>query len=89
MLGLHAALNRQKWEPDNPDQRLTLKETLIGYTRDAAYAEFLEHQKGQLREDCLADMVLLSDDIFQTDPEDIANVKPLLTMVDGKVVYEA
>ncbi len=89
MLGLHAALNRQKWEPDNPDQRLTLEETLIGYTRDAAYAEFQEHQKGQLREGYLADMVLLSADIFQTAPEDIANVKPLLTMVDGKVVYEA
>ncbi len=89
MLGLHAALNRQKWEPDNPDQCLTLEEALIGYTRDAAYAEFQEHQKGQLRAGYLADIVLLSADIFQTAPEGIANVKPLLTMVDGKVVYEA
>lgn len=89
MFGLYAALNRQKWEADNPDQRLTLEETLIGYTRDAAYAEFQEHQKGQLKEGYLADIVLLSEDIFQTKPEDIANVKPLLTMVDGKAVYEA
>ena len=89
MLGLYAALNRQKWEPDNPDQRLTLEETLIGYTRDAAYAEFQEHQKGQLKEGYLADIVLLSEDIFRTAPQDIANVKPLLTMMDGKVVYEA
>jgi hypothetical protein len=89
MLGLYAALNRQPWEPDNPDQRLTLEETLLGYTRDAAYAEFQEHQKGQLKEGYLADLVLLSENIFQTAPEEILNVKPLLTMVDGKVVYEA
>jgi predicted amidohydrolase YtcJ len=89
MLGLYAALNRQKWEPDNPDQRLTLEETLIGYTRDAAYAEFQEHEKGQLKEGYLADMVLLSDDIFQVPPEELKDVKPLFTMVDGKMVYEA
>ena len=89
MLGFYAALNRQKWELDNPDQRLTLEEGIIGYTRDAAYAEFQEHQKGQLKTGYLADMVLLSEDIFQTKSEDIANVKPLLTMVGGKVVYEA
>jgi predicted amidohydrolase YtcJ len=89
MLGLYAALNRQPWEPDNPDQRLTLEEMLLGYTRDAAYAEFQEHQKGQLKEGYLADLVLLSENIFQTAPEEILNVKPLLTMVDGKVVYEA
>ena len=89
MLGLYAALNRQKWEPDNPDQHLTLEEAIYGYTRDAAYAEFQEHQKGQLKEGYLADLVLLSEDIFQTPPEEILNVEPLLTMVDGKVVYEA
>jgi predicted amidohydrolase YtcJ len=89
MLGLHAALNRQKWQPEDPDQRLTLEETLLGYTRDAAYAEFQENQKGQLKEGYLADLVLLSEDIFQTSPEEIAKVRPLLTMVDGKVVYEA
>ena len=82
-------LNRQKWEPDNPDQHLTLEEAIYGYTRDAAYAEFQEHQKGQLKEGYLADLVLLSEDIFQTPPEEILNVEPLLTMVDGKVVYEA
>jgi predicted amidohydrolase YtcJ len=89
MLGLYAALNRQKWEPDNPDQRLTLEETLIGYTRDAAYAEFQEHQKGQLKEGYLADIVLLSEDIFQVPPEELKDVKPLFTMMDGKMVFEA
>jgi predicted amidohydrolase YtcJ len=89
MLGIFSALNRQKWEPQNPDQRLTLEEALIGYTRDAAYAEFQEHQKGQLKEGYLADMVLLSEDIFKTRPEELNNVKPLFTIVAGKLVYEA
>src|SRR6185503_15595498 len=88
MLGIHAALNRQKWQPGDPDQRLTLEEILVGYTRDAAHAEFQENQKGQLKEGFLADMVLLSADLFETPAEDIGMVKPLLTMVNGKIVYE-
>jgi predicted amidohydrolase YtcJ len=89
MLGVYAALNRKKWAPDNPDQRPTLEETLIAYTRDAAYAEFQEDQKGQLKTGYLADLVLLSADIFQTPAEEIKEISPLLTMMNGKVTYEA
>ncbi|MFZ5819626.1 MAG: amidohydrolase [Chloroflexota bacterium] len=89
MLGLYAALNRQPWSPEDPDHRLTLEEALIGYTRDAAYAEFQENQKGQLKEGYLADMALLSEDIFQTPPEEFPGVKPVITMVNGKIVHEA
>lgn len=89
MLGIHAALNRQKWGPDDPDQRISLEEILFGYTRDAAYAEFQEHQKGQLKEGYLADLVLLSENIFETPPDEIGYVKPILTMVNGKVAFEA
>jgi predicted amidohydrolase YtcJ len=89
MLGIFSAMNRQKWEPQDPDQRLSIEEALIGYTREAAYAEFQEHQKGQLKEGYLADMVLMSEDIFKTRPEELNTVKPLFTMVAGKLVYEA
>lgn len=89
MSGLHAALTRQPYGPDQPDQRLTLEELLIGYTREAAYAEFMENEKGQLKEGYLADMVLLSEDIFSVPAEEIKNVKPLWTMVNGKMVYES
>jgi hypothetical protein len=82
-------MNRQKWETQNPDQRLFEGQAPIGYTRDAAYAEFQEHQKGQLKEGYLADMVLLSEDVFGTQPEELNSVKPLFTMVAGKLVYEA
>jgi hypothetical protein len=88
MRGVAAALNRAPWQPGDPDQRQTLAETLAAYTRDAAYAEFMEHEKGQLKPGMLADMVLLSADLEKTLPEEVASVKPVLTMVDGRVVFE-
>ncbi len=88
MLGVHAALNRQPWAEGLPHHRQTLADILVAYTRDAAYAEFQEHQKGQLRPGFLADLVLLSEDIFAMPPEDAARVHPLLTVCDGRIVYE-
>lgn len=89
MLGLYVALNRKPYAPGHPDQRLQLEELLMGYTRDAAYAEFQENEKGQLKKGYLADMVLLSEDIFRIPPEELKDVKPLFTMMDGKMVFEA
>jgi predicted amidohydrolase YtcJ len=89
LVNIHAALNRKKWAPTDPDQRLTLKECILGYTRDAAYAEFQENQKGQIREGYLADIVLFSHDLFQLKPEEIQTARPVITMMDGKIVYEA
>jgi predicted amidohydrolase YtcJ len=66
-----------------------LEECLIGYTRDASYAEFKEHEKGQVKEGYLADLVLFDHDLFQMKPEEIMNAKVALTMVDGKIVYES
>jgi predicted amidohydrolase YtcJ len=88
LLGLHAALNRRPWQPGLPDQRQTLAEAIIGYTRDAAYAEFQEQYKGQLKAGMLADMVLLSADIFATPPEEIDCVQPVITICGGRIVYE-
>ncbi|HLF72844.1 MAG TPA: amidohydrolase [Anaerolineales bacterium] len=89
LINIHAALNREQWSPDGPDQRLTLEECLLGYTRDAAYAEFQEGQKGQIKPGYLADLVLFSHDLFQLKPEEIRAAKPVMTVVDGKIVYEA
>jgi predicted amidohydrolase YtcJ len=88
-LGMHLALNRQPWQPGDPDQRQTLMDTIAAYTRDAAYAEFQEHQKGQLRPGYLADCVLLDRDLLATPHEEIATIKPVLTICDGRVVFEA
>ncbi|HEU0295835.1 MAG TPA: amidohydrolase [Anaerolineales bacterium] len=88
MVNIHVALNRRKLAPENPDQRLTLQECIIGYTRDAAYVEFMEHEKGQIMEGYLADMVLFSHDLFDLKPEEIMSAKPVLTVMDGRIVYE-
>ena len=89
LLGVANAVNRQPWEAGMPQQRQTLADTLIAYTRDAAYGEFQEHQKGQIRDGYLADLVVLPQDLFAIPSDEIANLKPVLTMVNGRVVYEA
>ena len=91
--GIHAALNRIKLDfsaPDSPfpDQRLTLEEAIAGYTYDAAYAGFQEHETGRLRPGLLADMVLLSDDLFALPREAIGDTRVALTVCGGRVVYE-
>jgi predicted amidohydrolase YtcJ len=88
MINIYVALNRRKWSPDDPDQRLTLEECILGYTRDAAYTEFMEHQKGQVKEGYLADLVLFSHDLFEVPPEEITTAKAVMTMVDGRIVFE-
>ena len=88
MINIYAALNRKKYAPADPDQRLTLEECILGYTRDAAYVEFMENEKGQIKEGYLADLVLFSHDLFQVKPEEIRTAKAVLTMIDGRIVYE-
>ena len=88
MINLYVALNRRKWSPDNPDQRLTLEESILGYTRDAAYTEFMEHQKGRVKEGFLADLVLFSHDLFELPAGEIRQAKAVMTMVDGRIVFE-
>ena len=83
------AVNRLPWQEGMPDQRQTLQNTLLSYTRDAAYTEFQEHRKGQIKTGFLADLVLLPMDIFSVPSEQIARLKPVLTMVDGRAVFEA
>lgn len=86
MINIHVALNRQKYSPTDPDQRLTLEECLLGYTRDAAFTEFMENQKGQIRAGYLADLVLFSHDLFELDAGDIRAARPTMTMMDGRIV---
>jgi len=89
MRGVHVALNRLPWDDGLPNHRQTLADTLIAYTRDAAYAEFQEHVKGQLKPGYYADLVLLDADIFSISPETLEKVKPIMTVVGGNIVYEA
>ena len=89
MINIHFALNRKKYAPTDPDQCLTLEECILGYTRDAAYTEFMENQKGQVKEGYLADLVLFSHDLLEWKPEEITTARAVMTMVDGRIVFEA
>ena len=72
-----------------PEQRLTLEQALRAYTAGGAYAEFQENNKGVIAAGKLADMVVLSADLFSIPASEIKEQKVALTMVGGKVVYES
>ncbi len=88
LTGIHAALTRRPWQDGDPNQRQTLEQALLGYTRDAAYAEFMEHEKGMLKVGYLADVVMLSEDIFDVPADELLRVHPLLTICDGRITFE-
>jgi hypothetical protein len=92
MLTIYAAVTRATLDGKNPDgwvpeQKLKVDEAVQAYTMGSAYAEFQDKEKGSITPGKLADMVLLSDDIFSIKPEAIKDVTVELTMVGGKVVY--
>jgi len=93
LLGVYAAVTRATLDGRNPngwfpEQKLTVAEAVHAYTMGSAYAEFQEKEKGSITAGKLADMVLLSDDIFSIDPVRIRDVKVLKTIVGGKVVWD-
>jgi len=94
VLGLYAAVTRATLDDKNPngwfpEQKLTVAEAVEAYTMGSAYAEFQEKEKGSLTPGKLADMVLLSDDIFTIAPASIRDVKALKTIVGGKLVWDS
>lgn len=70
------------------DQRLSIDDTLAGYTRWAAYASFDEKRNGTLQPGMLADIVVLTTDITAAPIPKNTDVVVATTIVDGKVVYE-
>ena len=93
MVGLFAATARQTrlGEPAEgwfPDERISLEEAVIAYTYGSAYAEGAEAYKGTIEPGKLADLVLLSGDIFASESQALLNTHVVTTIVDGKVVYE-
>ena len=87
-LGINTAINRQPWLPTLPSESLSLEHTLFTYTRNAAYAEFAEQDKGQLKTGMLADMTLLSANIFATPSEKLKDICVELTLLGGDIVFE-
>ncbi|HID62840.1 MAG TPA: amidohydrolase, partial [Anaerolineae bacterium] len=91
LLGIQAAVLRQDREgrPTGgwyPAERLTVAEAVRGYTLGAAYAVGLEDVLGSITPGKLADMVVLSGDIFTIPPEEISDTQVDYTIFDGQIV---
>jgi predicted amidohydrolase YtcJ len=92
--GIYAAVTRRTLDDKNPDgwvpeQKINVEEALRAYTIDAAYASFEDSIKGSLARGKLADLVMIEQDLTRIPPETIRDAKILLTVVGGRIVYEA
>jgi hypothetical protein len=74
---------------NNPAEGITREQAVIAYTATSAYAEFQEKEKGTLEPGKLADVAVLSQDIFTVPPPELPKTVSVLTMVGGRVVYKA
>jgi predicted amidohydrolase YtcJ len=62
---------------------------VVAYTKGSAYAEFKEREKGMIKKGMLADLAVLSQDIFTVRPQQLPATGSVLTIIGGKVVFDA
>jgi predicted amidohydrolase YtcJ len=70
-----------------PEEHISVEQAIKAYTLGSAYARFSEGTLGSLEPGKLADLAVLSQDVFAVAPEEIANTHVMMTMVGGKVVF--
>ena len=92
MLSIYAAVTRRTLDGKHPngwipEQKISVEEAVRAYTTGSAFAEFQENDKGTITPGKLADLVILSRDIFKIDPKEIENVKVVMTIMDGRVIF--
>ena len=80
---MFAAMN-----PTNPSQALTVEQSVAAYTRGSAAAELADRQKGTIAIGMLADVALLSQDVFTVPITDLPRTTSVLTIVNGRIVHE-
>jgi predicted amidohydrolase YtcJ len=91
-------LSSSNWPEASFDPRDGLEESAVGpgelrsaidaYTSHAAYASYDEHRKGTLARGMLADIVILSNDVFESRPEALRDTEVTVTIFDGRIVYQ-
>ncbi|HEX9484226.1 MAG TPA: amidohydrolase, partial [Gemmatimonadaceae bacterium] len=92
--GIYAATTRRTLDDKHPggwvpEQKITVEEALRAYTRGGARAGFQDRDLGELKAGRLADLVMLDRDITRIPPETIREAHVVLTMVGGRIVYQA
>jgi predicted amidohydrolase YtcJ len=90
MEGIHVCVNRtsETGQDLSKVQAISVRDAIRVYTWNGAYITFEEDIKGSIEPGKLADFAVLDTDILACDPADIVKTKVLMTIVDGKVVYE-
>ena len=92
MLGIYAAVTRRDRDgnPESgwyPDQRMTIREAVRGFTSWAAYAAFQQDVLGSIETGKLADFTVLDTDILEAEPAAILKARPDFTIIDGKIRF--
>ena len=91
LVGIYAAVTRQTETGQQilPQECVSASQALAMYTTNAAHASFEEGIKGSITRGKLADIVVLSNDPIKSTPEQIKDIKVEMTIIGGKVVWEA
>ena len=94
MLGIEGAVNRRDWDNQPPEgwfseQCITVEQAVQAFTTGAAYANYEENEKGTIEVGKFADLIVLSDDIFSMNKDDLAKAKVEKTIIGGELVYSA
>ena len=91
LVGIFAAVTRQAESGQQllPGESVSTEQALAMYTINAAYASFEENIKGSIAPGKLADIVVLSDDPVKSPPEKIKDIRVEMTIIGGRVVWEA
>ena len=94
MEGLYAAVTRKdrKGELGNgwfPEEKISMDKAIELYTLESAYASFKEDIKGSIEKGKLADIVVLSQDLFEISEDKIMDTKVVYTIIGGKIIYSS
>ena len=68
---------------------ISREDALIAHTRRNAFFFFRENDLGSIQTGRLADMVVLDRDYLTVPADEIKNIRPVVTIVGGKIVYDA
>lgn len=93
LMGIYAATTRRTLDGRNPggwvpEQRITVAQAVHAYTVGSAFAEHQEAVKGSIEPGKLADLAVLTDDIFHIEPVLIEKTRVYMTVFDGTVIYQ-
>lgn len=89
---IHCAVNRNDLENSftgsfNPKEKVSVSQAIDAYTIGSSYLQFMEQEKGRIKEHYLADLVVLDRDIFTCDQRQLKEIRPVATLIDGKLLY--